>query len=92
MYKPFCPLHVYSLALFVGCAAVTTTIPLPIVNSTENSYLCHSELEVQQQSLGEESSGSKFCGPVVDSDTNIDCISVPTQNMQDLHDNGERHP
>ncbi|KAL0979571.1 hypothetical protein UPYG_G00186700 [Umbra pygmaea] len=46
------------------------------------------QMEIQQQILGASSSGFKFCGLDVASDTNIDCISVPTQNMQNLHDNG----
>ncbi|XP_014027118.2 adhesion G-protein coupled receptor D2 isoform X1 [Salmo salar] len=69
---------------------MVTSLSTRLMAETDH-LLIHSssiKLEVQQQSLGEESSGSKFCGPVVDSDTNIDCISVPTQNMQDLHDNG----
>uniref|UniRef100_A0AAY5L0Z2 Adhesion G protein-coupled receptor D2 n=1 Tax=Esox lucius TaxID=8010 RepID=A0AAY5L0Z2_ESOLU len=46
------------------------------------------QLEVQQQRLGESSDGLRFCGVDVAGDTNTDCISVPTQNLQNLHDNG----
>uniref|UniRef100_UPI003AAA3395 adhesion G protein-coupled receptor D2 n=1 Tax=Centroberyx gerrardi TaxID=166262 RepID=UPI003AAA3395 len=46
------------------------------------------KLEVQQQRLEEGSSGSRFCGPDTERETNLDCISVPHQKIQDLHNNG----
>ncbi|XP_040011105.1 adhesion G-protein coupled receptor D2 [Xiphias gladius] len=46
------------------------------------------KLEVQQQTLQEGSRGSRFCGPKTKKQTNIDCISVPHQKIQDLHNNG----
>ncbi|KAJ7994042.1 hypothetical protein DPEC_G00261840 [Dallia pectoralis] len=46
------------------------------------------QLEVQQQRLGEGSVGFTFCGEDVASGNNVDCISVPTQDMQNLRDNG----
>ncbi|XP_067087954.1 adhesion G-protein coupled receptor D2-like, partial [Osmerus mordax] len=46
------------------------------------------KLEVQQHNLDQESAGSKFCGPETDNKTNLDCISIPFQNMRNLHDNG----
>ncbi|KAM3867756.1 adhesion G protein-coupled receptor D2 [Diretmus argenteus] len=46
------------------------------------------KLEVQQQRLQEGSGGSTFCGPDTETETNLDCISVPQQKIQDLHNNG----
>ncbi|XP_049906270.1 adhesion G-protein coupled receptor D2 isoform X2 [Epinephelus moara] len=46
------------------------------------------KLEVQQQRLQEGSRGSSFCGPETEKHTNLDCISVPHQRIQDLHNNG----
>ncbi|XP_029916972.1 adhesion G-protein coupled receptor D2 [Myripristis murdjan] len=46
------------------------------------------KLEVQQQNLNEGSSASQFCGPETEKDSNLDCISVPHQKIQDLHNNG----
>ncbi|KAK5870496.1 hypothetical protein PBY51_003438 [Eleginops maclovinus] len=46
------------------------------------------KLEVQQQWLQEGSRGSSFCGPETEKLTNLDCISVPNQKIQDLHNNG----
>ncbi|KAL3062237.1 hypothetical protein OYC64_002107 [Pagothenia borchgrevinki] len=52
------------------------------------------KLEVQQQWLqggsrgSSESRGSSFCGPETERLTNLDCISVPNQKIQDLHNNG----
>ncbi|XP_062273107.1 adhesion G-protein coupled receptor D2 [Scomber scombrus] len=46
------------------------------------------KLEVQQQRLQEGSRGSSFCGPDTEKHTNLDCISVPYQKIQDLHNNG----
>ncbi|KAM4607388.1 adhesion G protein-coupled receptor D2 [Polymixia lowei] len=48
------------------------------------------KLEVQQQMLDEGSRGSEFCGPETEKETNLDCISVPHQKIQDLHNNGFR--
>ncbi|XP_068460615.1 adhesion G-protein coupled receptor D2 isoform X2 [Clinocottus analis] len=43
------------------------------------------KVEVQQQRLQDGSRGAfSFCGP----DTKLDCISVPQQKIQDLHNNG----
>ncbi|XP_076005472.1 adhesion G protein-coupled receptor D2 [Genypterus blacodes] len=47
-------------------------------------------LQVQQQRLEKESTGSRFCGPETDTHNSLDCISVPTQKIQDLHNNGFR--
>ncbi|XP_070689579.1 adhesion G protein-coupled receptor D2 [Pempheris klunzingeri] len=44
------------------------------------------KLDVQQQWLQDGSRGSSFCGPA--KHTNLDCISVPHQRIQDLHNNG----
>ncbi|KAE8291613.1 Adhesion G-protein coupled receptor D2 [Larimichthys crocea] len=46
------------------------------------------KLEVQQHRLQEGSKGSTFCGPETEKRTNLDCISVPHQKIQDLHNNG----
>ncbi|TKS78032.1 Adhesion G-protein coupled receptor D2 [Collichthys lucidus] len=46
------------------------------------------KLEVQQHRLQEGSRGSSFCGPETEKRTNLDCISVPHQKIQDLHNNG----
>ncbi|XP_010777473.1 probable G-protein coupled receptor 144 [Notothenia coriiceps] len=52
------------------------------------------KLEVQQQWLrggsrgSSDSRGSSFCGPETERLTNLDCISVPNQKIQDLHNNG----
>ncbi|KAA8592127.1 hypothetical protein FQN60_017582, partial [Etheostoma spectabile] len=46
------------------------------------------KLEMQQQMLQEGSRGSSFCGPETGKHTNLDCISVPHQKIQDLHNNG----
>uniref|UniRef100_A0A3Q1FD45 Adhesion G protein-coupled receptor D2 n=1 Tax=Acanthochromis polyacanthus TaxID=80966 RepID=A0A3Q1FD45_9TELE len=59
---------------------------------TENDHLTiHSpniKLEVQQQRLQEGSRGSSFCGPETQKHANLDCISVPHEKIQDLHNNG----
>ncbi|KAI1900655.1 hypothetical protein AGOR_G00052150 [Albula goreensis] len=46
------------------------------------------KLSVQQRSLEDDTSGSDFCGPDVESNTGLDCISVPTHNLQSLHSSG----
>ncbi|XP_026199610.1 adhesion G-protein coupled receptor D2 [Anabas testudineus] len=46
------------------------------------------KLEVQQQSLQKISTAPSFCGPETEKNTNLDCISVPQQKIQDLHTNG----
>ncbi|KAF3696283.1 Adhesion G-protein coupled receptor D2 [Channa argus] len=46
------------------------------------------KLNVQQQRLQESFRVSSFCGPETDKSTNLDCISVPHQKIQDLHNNG----
>ncbi|XP_078105741.1 adhesion G protein-coupled receptor D2 [Sander vitreus] len=46
------------------------------------------KLEMQQQMLQEGSRGSSFCGPETGKHTNLDCISVPHQKIQDLRNNG----
>ncbi|XP_034547013.1 adhesion G-protein coupled receptor D2 [Notolabrus celidotus] len=46
------------------------------------------KLEVQQQRLQEGSKGSSFCGPETEKHTNVDCISIPHQKLQDLLNNG----
>ncbi|CAJ1068723.1 adhesion G-protein coupled receptor D2 [Xyrichtys novacula] len=46
------------------------------------------KLEVQQQRLQEGSKGLSFCGPETEKHTDIDCISIPHQKIQDLHNNG----
>lgn len=48
------------------------------------------ELEVQQHTLQEGSRGLSFCGPNTEEHTNLDCISVPHQKIQDLHNNGRK--
>lgn len=51
-------------------------------------FLSFSELQVQQQRLQEGSTVSGFCGPETEKHTNLDCISIPQQNILDLHNNG----
>ncbi|KAM4576242.1 adhesion G protein-coupled receptor D2 isoform 2-T2 [Odontesthes bonariensis] len=46
------------------------------------------KLEVQQQRLQEGSKTSSFCGPETEKHSTLDCISVPRQKIQDLHNNG----
>ncbi|XP_018524878.1 adhesion G-protein coupled receptor D2 isoform X2 [Lates calcarifer] len=46
------------------------------------------KLEVKQQTLQEGSRGLSFCGPETEKHGNLDCISVPHQKIQDLHNNG----
>ncbi|KAI3372756.1 hypothetical protein L3Q82_022716 [Scortum barcoo] len=46
------------------------------------------KVEVQQQTLQEGSKGSNFCGPDTEKHTNLDCIAVPLQKIQNLHNNG----
>ncbi|XP_054628908.1 adhesion G-protein coupled receptor D2 isoform X3 [Dunckerocampus dactyliophorus] len=46
------------------------------------------KLAVQQQRLWEPTKGSSFCGPESEKHSNPDCISVPYQKIQDLHNNG----
>ncbi|XP_054466063.1 adhesion G-protein coupled receptor D2 [Anoplopoma fimbria] len=46
------------------------------------------KVEVQQQRLQEGSRGFSFCGPETEKHTTLDCISVPQQKIQDLHNNG----
>ncbi|KAJ8388780.1 hypothetical protein AAFF_G00130130 [Aldrovandia affinis] len=65
----------------------------PLMMAESDSLLIQSDnikLAIQQMSLGEDTSGSEFCGPDFENDTGLDCISVPTQNMQTLHGNGFR--
>ncbi|XP_061836556.1 adhesion G protein-coupled receptor D2 [Nerophis lumbriciformis] len=46
------------------------------------------KLAVQQQMLWEPSKGPSFCGPETEKHSSPDCISVPHQKIQDLHNNG----
>ncbi|XP_062418293.1 adhesion G-protein coupled receptor D2 isoform X3 [Pungitius pungitius] len=46
------------------------------------------KVEVQHQMLQEESRGFTFCGPETEKNSKLDCISVPHQKIQALHDNG----
>ncbi|KAK0132954.1 Adhesion G-protein coupled receptor D2 [Merluccius polli] len=48
------------------------------------------KLEVRQQALEKGSQGPTFCGPLAEREGHLDCISVPQQRVQDLHDNGFR--
>lgn len=53
------------------------------------------ELEVRQQTLQDGYRGSSFCGPETEKLTHLDCISVPLQKIQDLHNDGRKmrqHP
>ena len=52
------------------------------------AHPCPPELEVRQQTLEKGSPGPTFCGPVAELEGHLDCISVPQQRVQDLHDNG----
>ncbi|KAM7392103.1 hypothetical protein PAMP_022738 [Pampus punctatissimus] len=63
----------------------------PRLMAETNHLTIHSpniKVEVQQQRLQEGSRGSSFCGPDTEKQTNLDCISVPHQKIQDLHNNG----
>ncbi|XP_056134958.1 adhesion G-protein coupled receptor D2 [Lampris incognitus] len=51
-------------------------------------YSPNIKLEVQQLTVEKGSSGSDFCGPQTEKDSIRDCISVPHQKIQDLHNNG----
>uniref|UniRef100_A0A8D2ZE91 Adhesion G protein-coupled receptor D2 n=2 Tax=Scophthalmus maximus TaxID=52904 RepID=A0A8D2ZE91_SCOMX len=46
------------------------------------------KLEVRQQTLQDGYRGSSFCGPETEKLTHLDCISVPLQKIQDLHNDG----
>ncbi|XP_069557575.1 adhesion G protein-coupled receptor D2 isoform X2 [Brachyistius frenatus] len=46
------------------------------------------KLEVQQQKLQDGSRASSFCGPETEKHSGLDCISVPHQKIQDLHNDG----
>ncbi|XP_041957474.1 adhesion G-protein coupled receptor D2 isoform X2 [Alosa sapidissima] len=48
------------------------------------------KLQVQQRSLGEGTESSNFCGPLSENNTGLDCISLPSQQMEELHSNGFR--
>ncbi|XP_061773598.1 adhesion G-protein coupled receptor D2 [Nerophis ophidion] len=46
------------------------------------------KLAVQQQMMWEPSKGASFCGPETEKHSSPDCISVPHQKIQNLHNNG----
>ncbi|XP_017288463.1 adhesion G-protein coupled receptor D2 isoform X1 [Kryptolebias marmoratus] len=46
------------------------------------------KLEVHHQKLEERFKILNFCGPRTEKHTSLDCISVPHQKIQDLHNNG----
>ncbi|XP_063049872.1 adhesion G-protein coupled receptor D2 [Engraulis encrasicolus] len=48
------------------------------------------KLQVQQKSLGQTSETSNFCGPNLDNSTGLDCISLSSQQMEELQSNGFR--
>ncbi|KAJ8379582.1 hypothetical protein SKAU_G00003600 [Synaphobranchus kaupii] len=63
----------------------------PLIMAESDTILIQSDnikLAVQQKSLADDTTGSEFCGLDFDNDTGLDCISVPTQDMQTLHDIG----
>ncbi|XP_047448338.1 adhesion G-protein coupled receptor D2 [Mugil cephalus] len=63
----------------------------PRLMAETNHLTIHSpniKLQVQQQRLQEGSKGPLFCGPETEEHTSLDCISVPHQKIQDLHNNG----
>ncbi|XP_061115494.1 adhesion G-protein coupled receptor D2 isoform X1 [Conger conger] len=65
----------------------------PLMMAESDTLLIQTDnikLTVQQKSLGGDTSGSEFCGLEFENDTGLDCISVPTQDMQTLHDIGFR--
>ncbi|CAL8297285.1 unnamed protein product [Gadus morhua 'NCC'] len=65
----------------------------PRLMETEQHVLIQSpniKLEVRQQALERGSPGPTFCGPLAELGGHLDCISVPQQRVQDLHDNGFR--
>ncbi|XP_030622035.1 LOW QUALITY PROTEIN: adhesion G-protein coupled receptor D2 [Chanos chanos] len=80
-----------------GPMAVVQTIDRMVSNlksvlltDTEQTQI-HSDnirLQVLQTTLSESSAISAFCGSEPDNGTELDCISVPSQNMQELHNNG----
>ncbi|XP_035235185.1 adhesion G-protein coupled receptor D2 [Anguilla anguilla] len=65
----------------------------PLMMAESDTLLIQTDnikLTVQQKSLGDDATGSEFCGLDFENDTGLDCISVPTQDMQALHDFGFR--
>ncbi|KAM9743587.1 adhesion G protein-coupled receptor D2 isoform 2-T2 [Menidia menidia] len=63
----------------------------PRMMADDDQLTIHSpniKLKVQQQRLQEGSQVSSFCGPETEKHAGLDCISVPQQKIQDLHNSG----
>ncbi|KAI4900826.1 hypothetical protein NFI96_024928, partial [Prochilodus magdalenae] len=70
---------------------VTNLSPL-LLGDTDSVqiHLSNIRLQVQQKDVSESTGGSEFCSSDWTNVTDLDCISVPPQSMQELHSNGFR--
>lgn len=76
------PLHFHTYS------CVISVVRLPIISVSMTISKSNSGLQVKQKNVSESSHGSEFCGFGTAGPTGLDCISVPPQSMQELHNEG----
>ncbi|KAF7648627.1 hypothetical protein LDENG_00153720 [Lucifuga dentata] len=70
---------------------MVTSLSPRLMAETDHMTIQSPNIKVEvQQSLEERSRPSSFCGPEMQKYNSLDCISVPHQMIQDLHNNGFR--
>ncbi|KAL7827305.1 hypothetical protein SRHO_G00330230 [Serrasalmus rhombeus] len=68
---------------------VTNLSPL-LLGDTDSVHIHFNNIrmQVQEKTVSESTGGSEFCSSDWINNTDLDCISVPPQSMQELHNNG----
>uniref|UniRef100_A0A8B9GWP3 Adhesion G protein-coupled receptor D2 n=2 Tax=Astyanax mexicanus TaxID=7994 RepID=A0A8B9GWP3_ASTMX len=68
---------------------VTNLSPLLLEDADSAQFHFNNiRLQVQQKSVSESSAGSEFCSANLTNHSELDCISVPPQSIQELYNNG----
>ncbi|KAM6944415.1 adhesion G protein-coupled receptor D2 [Lycodopsis pacificus] len=67
---------------------MVTSLSTRLMAETDHLIIHRPNIKVELQRLQEGSRGFSFCGPETEKHTKLDCISVPHQKIQDLHNNG----
>ncbi|XP_055360447.1 adhesion G-protein coupled receptor D2 isoform X2 [Betta splendens] len=73
----------------INCIDRMVTSLSPQLMTETNHLLIHRpNIKLEVQRLQKNAGASTFCGPETETNMHLDCISVPHQNMQDLHNKG----
>lgn len=76
------PIHFY---IYPGSKCV---LRLTVVYADPSIIMSDLGLQVKQKNVSESSQGSEFCGFDTAGATDLDCIFVPPQSMQELRNEG----